>query len=1471
VAPFYVTEEVLHRYDRASMAGEGPAKPILLGGVANGRSRSHRPAALAGIREELGPGGHSGGNKIGLSHRAAVVPESGNLRSYVKVNFIRTRPSAPELLECYNRLRPGPKMVLRMKSLIFLPTGKTDFLDCLTRGALRMPDGKAWSSRSVNPALEELLALKLLTEDLGCPASLLHPVAVDAAASRDAAALFAAVRAAFQGPRTVPYYSVDTLDPDVLGRSIRLAIYANDGPDFIKNRNLFDREWGLYSADYFLAALVAGVPLAIEWLASRQAAIQHALLEAKVAGALSGGVPEPDLPALISHCRERQDQEGHDGIRRLLLQYDLLAGKLDDLLRSAAAIEDAASDERLVAEGAVAFLEGRNEAAIQHYKLALKLFRKHVGKRKVFLPGLHGLFFLMALLGANDASLHAEMQVGIDTATSNPSLHLGGFRAIQAMLLHVQGLELRARELLATLHKEKSTEPLSVACIALAKHAIEPALTREERADLVARFEHWQETLPVIARIYAEILAETADASGPHQAYLTATGPRLGVNFAKLVQTRQPWERALESLTAFLGAATLKAGTVAAVRKAKRLVWFVDPETRSVEVAEQSAKGRAGWTDGRSVAMKRLHEQDPRLDYLTEQDRAALRSIRKDLRSWYGEETFYFELVRTLPLLVGHTAVFDARFRSQPLELVAYPVELVVTEQQNGYHVALSHTAAEPTVFLEAETQSRYRVVEFSQQLLSVQEILGAHGLTVPYSARDQVVAMVRQNHPTMPIRADIAEATQTGTEGISTPVVQLVPFGGGLKLNLLVRPFGADGPAYVAGLGGRSVLASVGGEQRRANRDLPAELAARSALVASCPILRDRAGADAHEVIVEDLEGSLELLVDLQTYPGVVSVEWPEGHKLRVSPVAPDKLKLRVAQDRDWFNVEGTISLDEEQVLEMRFLLERLDRAQGRFVPLGDGRFVALTRQLQAQLQRLAAVSESHRSGRRVHALGATALDAVLEEAGEVKADTAWTRHVTRIRAAEGWTPKLPATLQGELRDYQVDGFAWLSRLARWGAGACLADDMGLGKTVQAIAVILDRAGEGPCLVVAPTSVCPNWEVEIARFAPTLTTRRLATADDRAALVTGLGSYEVLICSYGLLHQEAALLAGRAWQMVVLDEAQAIKNAETKRAQASLSLQAGFRLALTGTPVENYLDELWSLFGFVNPGLLGSRESFQKRFALPIERDRDAYARQALRALIRPFLLRRTKAAVLSELPPRTEQTVQVEMTDTERAFYQALRQRALENIAALDAPKGKRKIHILAEITRLRRACCNPALIDAGIGVPSGKLDAFLDLVQELIRNRHRALVFSQFVGHLSLVRQALDARGIRYEYLDGSTPSAERERRVAAFQSGVADLFLISLRAGGTGLNLTAADYVVHLDPWWNPAVEDQASDRAYRIGQERPVTIYRLIMQDSIEERIVHLHHDKRDLASDLLEGTETTARLNEEELLDLIRA
>ena len=319
----------------------------------------------------------------------------------------------------------------------------------------------------------------------------------------------------------------------------------------------------------------------------------------------------------------------------------------------------------------------------------------------------------------------------------------------------------------------------------------------------------------------------------------------------------------------------------------------------------------------------------------------------------------------------------------------------------------------------------------------------------------------------------------------------------------------------------------------------------------------------------------------------------------------------------------------------------------------------------------------------------------------------------------------------------------------------------------------------------------------------------------------------------------------------------------------SGLLVNAAFRVATTGTPVENRLSELWSLFRFLNPHYLGSFESFNRRFAVPIERDGDRGARQRLRRMIQPFILRRTKEQVLEELPSKTEITLRVEMREEEFAFYEALRRAAVDTFADGGAA-GDRRLQIFAELMKLRRACCNASLVEPGLRLPSAKQEAFLDILAELRAGGHKALVFSQFVGHLAILRDCLEREGVPYQYLDGATPPDERRRRVAAFQAGEGDCFLISLKAGGTGLNLTAADYVVHMDPWWNPAVEEQASDRAHRIGQERPVTVYRIVAKNTVEERIVDLHAWKRDLAESLLEESDAAVRLSAEEMLALIR-
>ena len=797
---------------------------------------------------------------------------------------------------------------------------------------------------------------------------------------------------------------------------------------------------------------------------------------------------------------------------------------------------------------------------------ALKLYTKEVGRRKVFFEGSNGLFFLLALIRANDLTLHAEIQRHLDAVDRAGNPFSVGFQAILAMLHLLRGAEPKARALLDDLRKFAVHEPVSAACVALAEFLIDPALAKARIKDTEARFAALARTLPLVARVHAEILAKISGRPAPYEDFLRDApdgGPLIA--FTELVELQQPWERSLEGLANFLGAGATAPAAAPAAQKSRRLVWFVDPELKLIEAVEQSAKGANGWTSGRNVAMKRLHEQDPRLDYLSDHDRRALRTIRKTSVGWYGQENYDFDPYATLLALVDHPLVYDYRRRDQRLELVSHPVELVVSERADGYRFTLSHQAAEPTVFLEAETPTRWRVVDFASRLLAIQEILGAGGLIVPRQGRERVMALVRVQHPSLPIRADIADADLPAISGRPEPVLQIQPLEEGLKVTMVTRPFGPTGPFYLVGLGGKSVLATIDGARQRANRDLDAERVLAGALLADLTILEGQ-GSAAHEWTIEDAGSALEFLLQLHQRQPPIAVEWPEGKRLSVrAEVSASNLSLKIARARDWFQMDGEVSVDGELVLDMRDLLSRLDRAQGRFVPLADGSFLALTERFRKQLQRLSGISEDHGKGRRMPILAGVAARDLAEDAGQIKADKEWKGFVERLSDAGRRQPEPPSTLQAELRDYQLEGFRWLSRLAHWQAGACLADDMGLGKTVQAIAAMLEQAPHGPCLVIAPTSVCHNWENELTRFAPTLAIRRLGAAGGRAEILAGLKAMDALVLSYGLLHQEADRLADIDWRMIVFDEAQAIKNAENSARSGGTTAQGAFSRCADG------------------------------------------------------------------------------------------------------------------------------------------------------------------------------------------------------------------------------------------------------------------------------------------------------------------
>ncbi len=437
----------------------------------------------------------------------------------------------------------------------------------------------------------------------------------------------------------------------------------------------------------------------------------------------------------------------------------------------------------------------------------------------------------------------------------------------------------------------------------------------------------------------------------------------------------------------------------------------------------------------------------------------------------------------------------------------------------------------------------------------------------------------------------------------------------------------------------------------------------------------------------------------------------------------------------------------------------------------------------------------------------------------------------------------EVPAMFEGTLRPYQRDGVAWLQALREHELGGILADDMGLGKTVQMLAhiAIEHHAGRltNPVLVVAPTSVIPNWRAEIARFVPTLPPDRIE------------------LTSYGLLGRDANIYAQRDFSMVVLDEAQFIKNPRTKAAAAARQLHAQQTVALSGTPIENHLEELWSIFAFAVPGLLPERSRFARVFRTPIERRGDPSRRRALAARVRPFLLRRVKERVEQDLPEKTEIVQRIELSGAQRDLYETIRLamhlRVREEIERRGIERSR--IIVLDALLKLRQVCCDPRLLKlpaAAAVKESHKLDALLEMLESLIEDGRRVLVFSQFTSMLDLIKPALVKRSMPFVELRGDTK--DRETPVARFQNGEVPIFLISLKAGGTGLNLTAADTVIHYDPWWNPAVERQATDRAHRIGQTQHVFVYKLCAQNTVEERILELQERKGALAAELLDET-----------------
>jgi non-specific serine/threonine protein kinase len=633
-----------------------------------------------------------------------------------------------------------------------------------------------------------------------------------------------------------------------------------------------------------------------------------------------------------------------------------------------------------------------------------------------------------------------------------------------------------------------------------------------------------------------------------------------------------------------------------------------------------------------------------------------------------------------------------------------------------------------------------------------------------------------------------------------------------------------------------------------RVRRDRHSEELIRNEVVESA-IMEDSPGLfyTSWETALEWLFEGLPVLVD----KGFEVMGEESLVRLRVNRKKP-KVSMALSSEMDWFDLNLSIEFDGVP-LTLAELKKALQKEK-KFVRLKDGSIARLPENLIQKFQYLVEFGQPETSSIRFHDHHLSFVDKLLDEADQRQVDKLSEKKLKKLdRFKKIKEYPLPENLIGELRDYQRAGFNWLHFLKEFNFGGCLADDMGLGKTVQTLAFLQSEVNSKkmPNLIVSPTSVLFNWQREIEKFTPEMD-YIIHYGTKRSRDIRKLRKKALILTTYGHLRRDIGFLKDMPFQYVVLDESQNIKNPQSDTAQAARSLQTVNRLTLTGTPVENNTMELWSQFSFLSPGLLGSQSFFKENFMRPIEKEQNVQVASTLKKLIFPFILRRTKEEVVTELPPKIENVIYSPMSDEQQKLYDKIRDSYRQTLEEEISSKGlgKSTMRVLEGLTKLRQVACHPYLVNTKNDAESGKFEALKLMLEEITSEDHKVLVFSQFVKMLTVIREYLDEEAIEYAYLDGSTK--DREAAVNRFQEDEdIQIFLISLKAGGVGLNLTAADYVIHYDPWWNPAVEMQASDRAHRIGQTKKVFTYKLITKDSVEEKIVQLQQQKRDLVEKLI--------------------
>ena len=1147
--------------------------------------------------------------------------------------------SRHQLVTVYRKLPSLEQVMVQLFSVIYEPISRSLLLNCWNHLSATDRGSKLLNAASIKPYVDRLLELGVLVQQSGTGPQC-HPLLTEIA-TRDAVQanrferLVQAVEKGFPVPRRWKDGPISFGTDRQLIREIRVGLYRKD-IKFI-NKQLEDYYKYTYQKEKLslddIYQQICNNPFDATWFRTLPTDLYNSALVSILNSSMLELTPASAPLALLEEDVAKAGKQSSILQLVVLIEQLLLRGRLQEAQQILDQAPDAYQPQFAALRGQISVLQGDDVTAIAQYTQALQALKKGTGKRKIYFQSMSGLFFVLALL--KDGSADRLMEAAEYTSIARQSKHwLSPTYAALENVIKVQQGDLAKKAWISNMPiaSHKAGNSLETLFCSLCLYWVDVEQAKKHLPRLLEPFYNDAGTSGYLwlAKTVGELLAKLKPRS-PYVKQVPTLLPTVTLrSLADLIEPQEAWELCLNALTHL----QKDQPQVAAAKPetSQRLAWFVTFYSTGcvLQPREQTLGVKGAWSKGRPIALKRLKNDASEFSYLTPQDLKLCAQIKTYAYGW-GNKTDYTFTEKAIALLVGHPYVFWEDAPTTRIEVVKGEPELLVKkskDQQLTLQFSPEIKDNKETLTVK-ESPTRLKVIDITPEHRRIAEILGQKNrLEVPAAAKERVLSAINAVSSIVTVHSDIGGGVATEeVPADPKPHIHLLPASAGLKVAVLARPFANAGPYYRPGTGGETVIAEVDGKRLQTTRNLREEKKLANGAIAACPTFLQYEKQD-NEWLIDDPEACLELLLELQALGDAIVIEHPEGEKFRVAHQSTLKdFRLNIKRQNDWFETEGELKVSGDLVLDMQQLMQLLEKTPSRFIPLGDGQFLALTQEFRKRLDELRNFSERSGKGVKLHPLAALAVEDWMEEVGDLKADKHWKAHIQRLKEIQNFDPQLPSTLQADLRDYQIDGFRWLARLAHWGVGACLADDMGLGKTLQGLAVILTRAPEGPTLIVAPTSVCMNWMGEAQRFAPTLNAIQFGSGD-RQKVLDNLQPFDLLVCSYGLLQQEevAAKLSKVQWQTIVLDEAQSIKNFATKRSQAAMNLQGGFKLLTTGTPIENHLGELWNLFRFINPGLLGSLETFNQRYATPIERYNDRDARNRLKKLIQPFILRRTK-----------------------------------------------------------------------------------------------------------------------------------------------------------------------------------------------------------------------------------------------------